>query len=77
MRAKELINRPRDAATDRLAGPRRVLKVAVTAVTGIYRTGRGVGRWSERSSRLTRASRCGATTRVGIEVIVAEIVPVA
>jgi len=75
MRAKELINRPRDAATDRLAGPRRVLKVAVTAVTGIYRTGRGVGRWSERGSRLTAkppsAAAAGGAFVAGIAVGVA------
>ena len=53
MRANELIERPRSLAADRLAGPRRALKVAVTAVKGIYRTGRGVGRWSERPKRLT------------------------
>src|SRR5215470_10663050 len=52
MRAKDLIDRPREGAADRLAGPRRALKVAVTAVKGIYRTGRGVGRWSERGSRI-------------------------
>lgn len=52
MRAKELIHRRREAAADRLKGPRRALAVGVAAVKGIYRTGRGVGRWSERRSRL-------------------------
>jgi BON domain len=72
MRAKELIDRPREAAGDRLAGPRRVLKVAVAAVTGIYRTGRGVGRWSERRSRLTArppsAAAAGGAFVVGLAV---------
>jgi hypothetical protein len=72
MRAKGLIDRPRDAAGDRLAGPRRVLKVAIAAVTGIYRTGRGVGRWSERSSRLTArppsAAAAGGAFVAGIAV---------
>jgi len=72
MRAKELFDRPREAAADRLAGPRRVLKVAVAAVTGIYRTGRGVGRWSERGSRLTdrppNAAAAGGAFVAGLAV---------
>jgi hypothetical protein len=49
-----------------------VLKVAIAAVTGIYRTGRGVGRWSERSSRLTAkppsAAAAGGAFVAGIAV---------
>jgi hypothetical protein len=53
MRAKQLIDRRREAAADRLSGPRKALAIGITAVKGIYRTGRGVGRWSERRAHLT------------------------
>src|SRR3954451_2906070 len=49
----ELIERPRDVASGGLGGRRRALKAAAAAIKTVYRTGRGVGRWSERLPRLT------------------------
>src|SRR5213592_1800485 len=53
MRPGELIERPRNVASDGLGGRRRALKAAAAAINAVYRTGRGVGRWSERLPRLT------------------------
>jgi osmotically-inducible protein OsmY len=51
MRLNETIERPREAAAQRVRKPRRAVKVATMATRTIYRTGRGVGRLSARRAQ--------------------------
>ena len=65
MGLSEAIGRPREAAAERVRGPRRVVKVAITAIQAIYRTGRGVGRVKARRAEPLSKAKAGAAFTTG------------
>jgi osmotically-inducible protein OsmY len=65
MRLSEAIERPREAAAQRVRKPRRAVKVASLATRTIYRTGRGVGRLSARRAEPISKAKAGAAFAVG------------
>jgi osmotically-inducible protein OsmY len=65
MRLSKTIERPRDAAAERVRKPRRAVKIATKATRTIYRIGRGVGRLSARWAQPLTPAKAGAAFAAG------------
>jgi len=68
MRLSETIEQQREAAAQRVRGPRRAVKVAVIATRTIYRTGRGVGQLKARRARPVPTAKSGAAFVAGAAI---------
>ena len=65
MRLAETIERPREAAAQRVRRPHRAVKARTKAARTIYRTGRGVGRRSARRAQPVPRAKAGAAFAAG------------